>query len=134
MTINGSCFCGQVTYKIEGELRNAESCHCSMCRKMFSSQASAHALVKPEEFSWLNGELKLTNFVAQEDFKLHFCSECGSTLGGSYKDKVSWITLGCLDENPTIKIEKHIFVGSKANWEIIPEGVPQYDEWPPKNA
>ena len=134
MTIKGSCFCGAVTYKIEGELRDAESCHCSMCRKMFGSQASAHALLNPEEFSWLNGEEKLTNFVAQKDYKVHFCSVCGSTLGGSFKDQVSWITLGCVEGDPKIEIGRHIFVGSKANWEIIPKGVPQYDEWPPENA
>ena len=60
MTIEGSCFCGDVRYKVDGRLRDAESCHCSMCRKMFSSQASAFALFEPEEFSWLAGESLLT--------------------------------------------------------------------------
>ena len=44
------------------------------------------------------------------------------------------VTLGCVEGDPKIEISKHIFVGSKAAWEVIPEGVPQYEEWPPENA
>ena len=45
MTIKGSCFCGSISYKVEGKLRDARSCHCSECRKAFSAQASAYALI-----------------------------------------------------------------------------------------
>jgi len=44
------------------------------------------------------------------------------------------VTLGCLEGDPKIEIGKHIFVGSKATWEVIPEGVTQYEEWHPENA
>ena len=43
--ITGECFCGKVKYQIDGRLRDARSCHCSRCRKAFSAQASAYALV-----------------------------------------------------------------------------------------
>ncbi|WP_455207896.1 GFA family protein [Kaarinaea lacus] len=134
MTINGSCFCGAVRYKIEGKLRDAASCHCSMCRKMFSSQASAYALFDPDEFTWLTGEDLLTHYETGNDFGIKFCSKCGSTLGGTYKGKPSWVTLGCIEGDPHIELGKHIFVGSKAAWETIPEGVVQYEAWPPENA
>lgn len=133
MAINGSCFCGSITYKIEGKLRDARSCHCSMCRKAFSAQASAYALVEPNEFNWLSGENLLSSYVSSNGAALHFCSKCGSTLCGSYKGKINGVTLGCVDGDPEIMLERHIFVGSKACWETIPEGVPQYKEWPPEN-
>ena len=126
MTIKGSCFCGAVTYKIEGTLHDARSCHCSMCRKAFSGQASAYALVNSNEFTWVSGENLLTKYKSNSGAGLQFCSSCGSTLCGTYKDKVHGVTLGCVEGEPNIKIEKHIFVGSKASWEIIPEGVPHY--------
>ncbi len=44
------------------------------------------------------------------------------------------VTLGCIEGDPKIEIGMHIFTGSKASWEIIPEGAPQYKAWPPKNA
>ena len=134
MTINGACFCGAVTYSIKGQLRDARSCHCSMCRKAFSSQASAYALVEPSEFSWLTGESLLTNYVSNSGAGLQFCSQCGSTLCGIYNDIIHGVTLGCLEGDPGIKLERHIFTGSKASWETIPEGVPQYEEGPPENV
>lgn len=134
MTISGSCFCGAVQYNIEGKLRDARSCHCSMCRKAFSGQASAYALVDPNEFIWTSGENLLTSYESGSGAGLQFCSKCGSTLCGIYKGNIHGVTLGCVDGDPDIRLERHIFVGSKASWETIPEGVPQYEEWPPENA
>lgn len=134
MTINGSCFCGAVKYKVNGKLRDARSCHCSMCRKAFSSQASAYALVEEDEFSWERGEELLTTYESVNGSGLQFCKVCGSTLCGIYQGKIHGVTLGCVEGDPEIEIGMHIFVGSKATWEVIPDGVIQYEEWPPKNA
>ncbi|MGB5439758.1 MAG: GFA family protein [Gammaproteobacteria bacterium] len=131
MTINGGCFCGAVRYRIEGKLRDARSCHCSMCRKAFSAQASAYALVEPDEFTWVSGEDRLGSYESGGGMGLRFCSVCGSTLCGTSAGKVHGVTLGCVDGDPQITLGMHIFVGSKAAWETIPEGVPQYAEWPP---
>jgi len=130
----GSCFCGAVTYKIEGKLRDARSCHCSMCRKAFSAQASAYALVDSNEFEWETGEHLLTSYESNNGAGLQFCSKCGSTLCGIYKGKIHGVTLGCVEGDPEIILERHIFVGSKASWETIPEGVTQYEAWPPENT
>ena len=130
MAVYGQCFCGKVSYSISGRLHSAESCHCSRCRKMFSSQASVIALFEREQFSWLTGEELLTSFNAGKDCDTQFCSVCGSTLGGLYKGQFSWITLGCVEGDPDIEIGRHIFVGSKAEWEVMPEGVTCYKEWP----
>ncbi len=133
MTIKGSCFCGSVTYKIEGKIRDTLSCHCSMCRKVFSAQASAYALVEPDEFSWVSGSDLLTCYESKSGAGLQFCRQCGSTLCGLYKGKIHGVTLGCIEGDPKITLGMHIFVGSKASWETIPDDVPQYEEWPPDN-
>lgn len=134
MNLSGECFCGEIKYEINGKLLDARSCHCSRCRKAFSSQASAYALVDPSEFQWVSGAEFLTSYVGEHGFGLQFCKICGSTLCGVYQDEVHGVTLGCLNEDPEIEIGRHIFVGSKASWEVIPEGVPQYEEHPPENA
>ncbi|MGI9323861.1 MAG: GFA family protein, partial [Pseudomonadales bacterium] len=92
MTITGSCFCGEVTYEILGELKDARSCHCSRCRKAFSSQASAYALVNAQEFSWISGEEMLRSYVNQAGYGLQFCGHCGSTLCGIYNGEVHGVT------------------------------------------
>lgn len=126
--ITGECFCGKVKYEINGELSDARSCHCSRCRKAFSSQASAYALVDPEGFSWKSGESLLTTYATEGGFGLQFCSQCGSTLCGIFNGTVHGVALGCVNGDPKIELGRHIYVGSKANWETIPDGVPQYQE------
>jgi len=105
-----------------------------MCRKAFSGQASAYALVDSNEFTWVSGENLLTSYESNNGVGLQFCNKCGSTLSGTCKGKVHGVTLGCVEGNPDITLKRHIFVGSKASWETLPEGVPQYEEWPPENA
>ena len=128
MTIHGECFCGKIQYEISGQLQDARSCHCSRCRKAFSSQASAYALVEPDEFKWLDGESLLTDYVNQHGFGLQFCKNCGSTHTGIYQGVVNGVTLGCVDGDPKIEIGRHICVGSKANWEVMPDVSNQYAE------
>ncbi len=133
MKITGECFCGEVKYQIDGRLCDARSCHCSRCRKAFSAQASAYALVDPSKFKWLSGKDILTSYIGSHGFGLQFCSQCGSTLCGILNGVVHGVTLGCVNGDPEIEIGKHIYVGSKAQWEIIPEGVPQFNEGAPEN-
>lgn len=134
MPITGECFCGEIKYQVDGKLRDGKSCHCSRCRKAFSAQASASAFVKPDEFTWLSGESLLTSYISEHGYGLQFCKSCGSTLCTVFKGEVCQITLGCVNGDPDIEIGKHIYVGSKASWEIIPEGVIQFQEGAPKNA
>ncbi len=133
MSITGECFCGEVRYKINGSLSDARSCHCSRCRKAFSSQASAYALVNPKEFEWTNGERNLISYIGELGYGYQFCSKCGSTLVGVVDNEVHGVTLGCVNGDPDVKLSRHIFVGSKASWELIPDGVAQYEAAPPEN-
>lgn len=130
--ISGECFCGAVTYNYAGKLTDARSCHCSRCRKAFNAQASAYALVDSDKFNWVSGQSLLTTYQSQKDFGLQFCGQCGSTLCATYLDKVHGVTLGCVNGQPEVEIERHIFVGSKANWETMPENVKQFDGAPPE--
>jgi len=122
-SINGACLCGNIAFAVRGKLKNARSCHCSQCRKAFSSQASAYALVHPEEFTWTRGKHLLTAYESKSGSGLLFCSQCGSTLVGTADGIIHGVTLGCIDGDTGVEIEAHIFVDSKASWEILPEGI-----------
>ena len=131
MTLTGECLCGSITYEIAGGVKDARSCHCSRCRKAFSSQASSYAQVKAAEFSWTKGQELLSSYINEEGTGHQFCSKCGSTLCGIVEGEIHGIALGCLNEDPNIEISRHIFVGSKAAWEVIPKSVVQYNEHAP---
>ena len=132
MKITGECFCGSITYKINGKLKNATSCHCSRCRKAFNAQASAAAFVEHTDFQWTSGQELLTTYTGKQGYGVQFCSICGSTLCTVYNEDVLQVTLGCLNDEPELEPIKHIFVASKANWEVLPENVIQFNEWPPQ--
>lgn len=63
-----------------------------------------------------------------------FCSKCGSTLCGLHDGEVHGLTLGCIDGDPGVEIEMHIFVGSKAPWDHIGGHAKQYSEHAPTDA
>jgi hypothetical protein len=126
--VTGECFCGGIGYEYTGRLKDPLACHCSRCRKAFSSQSSNYARIQSEGFSWISGENLLTSFVGKHGFGLLFCSVCGSTLCGVFDDEIHGVTLGCLNDEPDIEEIHHIFVDSKAGWEVMPASVTMYSE------
>ena len=127
MAVFGECFCGGVRYEIQGALRDARSCHCSRCRKAFSGAASAYAEVDADQFSWVAGEEKLSVYEPSPEWGMAFCGECGSTLCGLHQGRVHGITLGTVNGDLGITLQRHIFVGSKARWDEIGGHAPQYE-------
>ncbi len=129
--ITGGCFCGQVRYQISGELVRGRACHCSRCRKAFNGASSAYAEVATGSiFSWLDGEALIRQYKTGERWGMVFCSVCGSTLCGVHDDEVHGVTLGCVDGDPGVEIEQHIFVGSRAPWDHIGGDAVQFEEHP----
>jgi hypothetical protein len=122
MGLTGGCFCGRVRYEVKAPLRAARSCHCSRCRKAFSGAGSAYA--------WTSGEDGLVRYEAVPGWGLAFCGTCGTTLVGMHGDDVHGVTLGSVDGDPGVRIEMHIFVGSRAPWDHIGGDAPQHDAFP----
>jgi hypothetical protein len=77
---------------------------------------------------WLAGENLVTRFETGEGWAMAFCAKCGSTLCGMHNNQVHGLTLGCIDGDPDIEIEMHIFVDSKAPWDHIGGHANQYAE------
>lgn len=129
--ITGGCFCGRVRYRITAPLGPGRSCHCSRCRKAFSGAGSAYAEVADGAFAWVSGEDNLGRFATAPGWGLCFCRTCGSTLCGTAGDRIHGVTLGSVDGDPGVRIEMHLFVGSKAPWDHIGGPAPQHAEFPP---
>ena len=56
------------------------------------------------------------------------CRKCGSLLYSVVRDG-AWVhvALGTLVDAPTIRTQRHIFVGSKAPWFTITDDLPQHE-------
>ena len=128
-SIQGGCFCNSVRYRVTGPLQNARACHCSRCRKAFSGASSAYVELAPSaSLEWTSGQNDLTIYETGAGWAMAFCSKCGSTICGMNNGVVHGLTLGCIDGDPGVEIEMHIFVDSKAPWDHIGGNAKQYSE------
>ena len=128
--LTGGCFCGALSYVISAPLVGAQSCHCSICRKVFSGAGSTFGFLASESFEWTGSTDALSRHVSGEGWEIGFCGTCGTTLCGIHEGAVKGVTLGPMDGDPGVQIAKHIFVGSKAPWDHIGGEAPQFAERP----
>ena len=122
----GECFCGAIAYRVDGDLIEPRCCHCSRCRKAFGGTGSAYAEVVADEFTWVRGESAVRTYGDTERRALGFCAQCGSTLCAYVAGRVHGITLGTLNRTPPLTITRHVFVASKASWDVIGGSAPQF--------
>lgn len=133
--VQGSCLCGDVAFAISGRPRMMFYCHCSRCRLARSAAHASNVFYKADGFRWLRGaELVQTyHLPGAKFFGTAFCQRCGSSLPRVSVERDSAVVpAGCLDNDPGIRVQAHIYVGSKANWDRISDAVPQFADMPPR--
>jgi hypothetical protein len=102
-----------------------------MCRKFHGAAYATIAGVFRSKFRWVEGEDALKGYTAENGTTRTFCSHCGSSLTFSSPrapEEVVEIALGTVDGDIPVEPNAHIFVGSAANWTMLGDDVPQYEE------
>ena len=130
--IVGGCLCGGVRYEYKGLIEEVSICHCSMCRK---AQGSAYVAVSPinaTQFTITQGQELLKEYRAVPYKARVFCSHCGSPLYSVRDDlpNIKRLRLGTVETPFLCANSYHIYVGSKADWEILRDDFPQHEEMP----
>src|SRR5690606_27657831 len=128
--IVGGCLCNGVRYEYDGRIEEISMCHCSMCRK---AQGSAYVAISPidaSKFRIVRGRRLLKEFRAGPNKVRVFCSTCGSPIYSARDDLpgVRRLRLGSIETSFTCSNAYHVWVGSKAAWETIGDGLPQFME------
>lgn len=129
--LGGKCYCGAVEYTVADEFLYAANCHCSNCRRTTGSAFKPFAGIARKKLTVTKGRDDLMIY-GQENANNTHCRACGSLLysvvrNGAYVH----VAMGTLVDAPTIRPDKHIFVGSKAPWFEITDDLPQFDGFPP---
>jgi hypothetical protein len=109
-------------------------CHCSRCRKLRAAAFSAQAFVLHPAFRWLQGEDHVQHYwlAGARFFGNSFCRACGSPVPRVFEQApMVLLPAGSFDDDPIARPQAHIYVGSKAPWVEITDGLPQFDEAPP---
>ena len=128
---HGSCLCGAVRFEVDEFLPQVAHCHCSMCRKFHGASYATIAGVRRAKFRWVEGEDALKGYTAENGTTRTFCSHCGSSLTFSSpraSEEVVEVALGSIDGDVPVEPDAHIFVASGANWTVLNDDLPQYEE------
>lgn len=127
--VEGGCLCGAVRFAVEAFRGGIFKCHCSKCRKAFGGASSAAAFVEEGRFDWLQGAESVREFRCDTGFTRRFCPDCGSLLPQYLADyRMHWVPVGLLDSDPGIPLKRHLYVASKAAWEILDAETRQHPE------
>ena len=132
MAIQGSCLCGTVRYEVSAPFTAMLSCHCSMCRKHHGAPFATYANTALSGFRWTSGEPTLGHYGASPNYSRSFCTTCGAVAPSLMPSEgLAFVPAGTLDGDPGIRVQGHMFVGSKAPWYVITDSLPQYEAYPP---
>jgi hypothetical protein len=129
----GRCLCGALRYQIDGPFIDVVHCHCSMCRKHHGTPFATWAAAPLSGFRWLGDTSTLRTYQSSAKAHRDFCSVCGS-VAPMLEDAAGMVIApaGNLEGDLGMRPTKHMFVGSKAAWYAIADGLPQFEEYPPE--
>jgi hypothetical protein len=113
-----------VKFRVEGELKGPDACHCSMCRRQSGHYwASTNA---PQSALTIEGEDHLRWYQSSEKVRRGFCATCGSFL---FWDPLEYdviaVAMGAFDKPTGTKLHVHIGVADKGDYYEIADGLPQ---------
>ncbi|GAD95716.1 predicted protein [Paecilomyces variotii No. 5] len=117
---SGSCACGNITFKYDGEPALTALCHCANCQKWTGSAFSSNVAVPTTALSIIKGIPKTWSRQGLTSGKEHlqfFCGDCGSALysqpGGMAGTTL--IKAGSLAEN-NISIAAELFTKDRRSY------------------
>jgi len=129
--ISGGCLCGAIRFEVSRFVGPFELCHCSRCRKASGSAFAAMIGVRAEDVSLLSGREEIRRYEAPVQkhppgFRTAFCGRCGSPMPGfEAEDDRFEIPAGLLDDDPSLRPDRHIFVECGSAWYEIGDDLPQ---------
>ncbi|MGE0094758.1 MAG: GFA family protein [Alphaproteobacteria bacterium] len=127
-SLAGSCYCGAVRYTVADEFRYAANCHCSGCRRATGGAFKPFAGIEHDKLCVTQGAERLMTYGDEMGHDAH-CQVCGSLLYSVVRSGAFvHVAMGTLVDAPSVRPDKHIFVGSKAPWFTITDDLPQYQE------
>lgn len=129
--VRGSCLCKGIQFEAT-EVPLIVLCHCSMCRKANGAAFEAGAAIPAAKFQLTAGQDLIQSYESSPGNRRFFCRVCGSRAPSRSADgSLYFVPAGLLDDDPGVRPALHMFVGSKAPWWEITDGLPQFEEWVP---
>lgn len=124
----GGCYCGAVSFRVEGANREVVHCHCMQCRHLSGAAFTTWVSVPARGFT-LAGRDGLTTFEPTPNVCRHFCRTCGTHV---YTEDRRWpgivgLPAGVVTGGAVPPPSRHCYAGSKAAWHRIDDDLPRTD-------
>ena len=120
-TIQGSCLCGKVTYRADGDPLFTAACHCTDCQKQTGTAFSVIVAVPTDAFHVEGDSLASVTTIGSDhgqEVDRRFCRECGSpivTLTPAAPG-MAIVKAGTLDDTSWLDPTLHIWTESAQAW------------------
>jgi hypothetical protein len=124
----GGCLCGEIRYRVSGEIIDAGYCHCRICQRATGAPVVAWLTVPVGSFSYLRGTPSVYRSSAQS--QREFCGGCGTQLvfRRSEGPVTLDVTIASLDDPSLIRPEYHIWRESRIRWFETADTLPRHDD------
>lgn len=96
---SGGCQCGEVRFRIAGELKDSSICHCRMCQKAFGAYYAPLVSTRGAELTWTRGAPK--RFQSSNHVQRGFCENCGTPLTYEAADGIA-VAAGAFDDPASV--------------------------------
>lgn len=126
--MKGACNCGAVQFDIGVEPTGIFVCHCSICRRHTGTNGNAVLVVGNDDFHWTAGEDCIATWRKPgHDWQIWFCRLCGAQVPGHNSPSTMFVPAGSLtDGADDLEVLHHIWVDSKAAWDVIGDSGQQH--------
>jgi hypothetical protein len=126
--LDGGCRCGAIRYRVADAFGYGMICHCSGCRMATGAANKPMLGIERDQVQVVAGEADLM-IIGDDHGHDARCRRCGCFLYSVVRDgQFVHVAMGSLIDSPTRRPDNHIFVESKADWEVLPDdGLPRHE-------
>lgn len=126
--IAGGCLCGNTRYSVDGNIGEANYCHCADCRRASGNAFNVGVRVEKSTFS-LEGRALCAFTTTGEsggEITRHFCGTCGSPVftSSSGNDEVIYVKAGSFDDPDVVRSGYQIWTVSRVPWSELSPAIP----------
>jgi hypothetical protein len=127
-SLEGGCLCGEIRYRVSGEIIDAGYCHCRICQRASGAPVVAWLTVPAGSFSYLMGTPSVYRSSAQS--QREFCGGCGTQLlfRRIQSPETVDVTIASIDDPSQIEPGYHIWRESRIRWFETADTLPRYDD------
>ena len=134
-TYPGSCYCGAVKYRLETAPMFVNCCHCTECRRQTGGTFAINAVIETSRITLLAGSAQPVAVTVPTEsghpHDIYRCPVCQCAVWSDYgrRPAIRFVRVATLDDPSALPPQAHIFTRSMLAWEVLPKGVPAFEEY-----